>query len=82
LKEVSSSRLYSIEIAEVDLSQLLGEDAFVLSCVVSNNGLGIKTSSFIDTGANDYTFVDTKFIKTAERFLDVKLIMLKDSYKV
>jgi predicted aspartyl protease len=73
---------YSIKIAEVNLSQLLGGDAFVLPCIVSNNGLGIKTSSLIDTGANGYMFVDTKFAKTGERFLDVKPTMLRDLCKV
>jgi predicted aspartyl protease len=61
---------------------LLEGDAFTLSCTVSNNGLGIKTISLIDTGANGYTFVDTKFAKTIERFLGVKPTRLKDSYKV
>jgi predicted aspartyl protease len=61
-----------VDIAEVDLSQLLGGEAFTLPCTVSNNGLGIKTSSLIDTGANGHTFIDSKFVRTIERFLDVK----------
>ncbi|KAH0545106.1 hypothetical protein GP486_008469, partial [Trichoglossum hirsutum] len=77
LREVSSSRLKGIEVAEVDLSQLLGGMAFTLSCVVSNNGLGIKTSSLIDTRANGHTFIDTKFAKTVERFLGVPPSPLK-----
>ena len=68
--------------AEVDLSQLLGGDAFTLPCTVSNNGLGIKTSSLIDTGANGYTFVDTQFARTVERFLGIKPRILKDQCKV
>ena len=68
--------------AEVDLSQLLGGDVFILPYTVSNNGLGIKTSSLIDTGANGYTFVDTQFAKTVERFLGIKRSILKDLCKV
>jgi hypothetical protein len=53
-----------MDIAEVDLSQLLEGEAFILPYTVSNNRLGIKTSSLINTGANGYTFIDSKFIKT------------------
>ena len=68
--------------AEVDLSQLLGGTAFTLSCIVSSNGLGIKTSSLIDTGANGYTFIDTKFAKTVECYLGVPPTPLKVPCKV
>jgi hypothetical protein len=82
LKKVFSLGPNSIEVAEVDLSQLLSGNAFTLPCIVSNNRLGIKTSSLIDTGANGHTFVDTKFVKTVERFLSVKPAPLKNSCKV
>ena len=55
---------------------------FTFSYTVSNNRLGIKTTSLIDTEANSYTFVDIKFAKTIEHFLDIKLTRLKDLYKV
>ena len=57
-------------------------DAFILPCTISNNGLGIKTSSLIDTGANGYTFVNTQFAKIVERFLGIKPSILKDPCKV
>ena len=66
----------------MDLSQLLGGTAFTIACTVSNNGLGIKTSSLIDTGANGHTFIDTKFVKTVERFLGVSPSPLKTPCKV
>jgi hypothetical protein len=69
-------------VAEVNLSQLLGGTAFTLSCTVSNNRLGIKTSSLIDTGANEHTFIDTKFAKTVECFLSVLPSPLKVPCKV
>jgi hypothetical protein len=55
---------------------------FVLSYVVSNNGLSIKTSSLIDIGANGYMFINTKFMKTVKYFLDVKPTILRDLCKV
>jgi hypothetical protein len=54
------------------LSQLLGGKAFILPYIVSNNGLGIKTSSLINTGANGYTFINSKFIRIIKQFLDIK----------
>jgi len=39
---------------------------------ISINGLGIKSSFLINTGANSYTFINTKLIKLIERFLGVK----------
>ena len=56
---------------KINLSQLIGGGAFTLSCTVSNNGLGIKTSTLIDTGANGFVFIDTEFAKTVCKFLDV-----------
>jgi len=56
----------------VDLSQLLGGDSFTFPCTISSNGLGIKTRTLIDTGANGYAFIDTEFAALATRFLDTK----------
>ena len=55
---------------------------FTLPCIISNNGLGIKTSSLINTRVNRYTFIDSKFVKTIERFLDIKPVLLKLPYNV
>jgi hypothetical protein len=71
-----------MDIAEVDLSQLLGGKAFTLPYTVSNNGLSIKTSSLIDTGANGHTFIDSKFVRTIERFLDIKPTQLVLPYNI
>jgi predicted aspartyl protease len=64
------------------LSQLLGGNAFTLPYIISNYGLGIKTSSLINTGANGYTFIDSKFVRIIERFLDVKPTQLKSPCNV
>jgi len=63
-------------LCEIDLSQLIGGDAFTFSCTISNNGLGIKTSALIDTGANGFVFIDTEFAKTACQFLSLERYLL------
>ena len=42
---------------------------FTLLYIISNNRLGIKLSSLIDTKANSYTFINYKFSKTIKQFL-------------
>jgi hypothetical protein len=61
---------------------LLGGTAFTIACTVSNNGLGIRTSSLVDTRANGHTFIDTKFVKTVEHFLGVSPVPLQTPCKV
>jgi hypothetical protein len=61
---------------------LLGGTAFTLVYTVNNNRLGIKTSSLIDTGANEHIFIDTKFAKAVERFLGMSPSPLKTPCKV
>jgi hypothetical protein len=63
-----------MDIEEVDLSRLIGGNAFTLPCTVNKNGYGIKSSSLIDTGTNGYAFIDSRFIeKVFKKLLDVKL---------
>jgi hypothetical protein len=50
---------------------------FIFPYIISNNGLGIKTSSLINTRVNGYTFINSKFVKIIEYFLDIKSILLK-----
>ena len=73
LKEDSSLGHQDVEVYEVDLSKLLGGESFTLPCTISNKGLGIKSSTLIDTGANGYAFIDTKFAKLASYFLDTPI---------
>jgi hypothetical protein len=63
-------------LCKVDLSQLLRGDSFTFPCTVSSNGLGIKTHTLINTGANGYAFIDTDFAARATRFLDTKVQQL------
>jgi hypothetical protein len=63
-----------MDMEEVDLSRLIGGNAFTLPCTISKNGYGVKSFSLIDTGANGYAFIDSRFIgKVSERLPDVKL---------
>ena len=56
----------------MDLSQLLKGDSFTFLYTISSNRLRIKTRILIDTRANGYAFIDTKFAALATRFLDTK----------
>ena len=47
----------------------MGGNAFKVPCTIEKNGLGIKTSSLIDTGALGYAFADNTFVANAEQFL-------------
>ena len=55
---------------------------FILPYIISNNKLGIKTSSLINTRVNEYTFINSKFIKIIEYFLNIKPILLKSPYNI
>jgi hypothetical protein len=52
---------------------LLRGDSFTFPCIISSNGLGIKTYTLINTKANGYAFINTDFVTIATRFLDTKV---------
>jgi len=56
----------------VDLSQLLKGDSFTFLYTISSNRLRIKTCTLINTKANGYAFINTKFAALATRFLNTK----------
>jgi len=51
---------------------LLRGDSFTFPCTISSNRLRIKTRTLINTRANGYAFINTKFAALATRFLDTK----------
>ena len=55
---------------------------FILPYTINNNKLSIKTSSLINTRVNEYTFINSKFIKIIEYILNIKLILLKLPYNI
>jgi hypothetical protein len=52
---------------------LLKGDSFTFLYIISSNGLGIKTYTFINTRANGYAFIDADFAAIATRFLNTKV---------
>jgi hypothetical protein len=62
-----------MDLVEIDLIRLIGGDTLIMPYTISINELGIKSSFLINTGANSYTFINTKLAKLIERFLGVEL---------
>jgi predicted aspartyl protease len=53
-----------------------------MPCTISKNGLGIKTRTLIDTGANGYIFIDCRLAEKASQFLDVPIQTLPVSHDI
>ena len=51
---------YSINLVEIDLTRLIRGDTLIIPSTISANGLGIKSSSLINTRVNRYAFINTK----------------------
>jgi hypothetical protein len=49
-----------MNLVEINLTCLIREDTLIISYIISINELGIKFSSFINTRANSYTFINIK----------------------
>jgi hypothetical protein len=45
---------------EIVLIRLIGGDTLIMPYIISVNGLGIKSSSLINTRVNEYAFINTK----------------------
>jgi predicted aspartyl protease len=71
-----------MDLCGVDLSKLVGGESFTLPCTISKNGIGIKTRTLIDTGANGFIFIDTSLASLAARHLDVDFKELEKPYTV
>jgi hypothetical protein len=64
------------------LTRLIGGDALTIPYTISINGLGIKSSSLINTRVNSYAFINTKLAQLTERFLGVELQSLPLPYTI
>ena len=53
-----------------------------MPCTVSKNGLGIKTRTLIDTGANGYIFIDKRFAEKASQHLNVPIQDLPEARNI
>jgi hypothetical protein len=51
-----------MDLIEINLIRLIGGNTLIISYTISINGLGIKSSSLINTRANSYTFINIKLI--------------------
>jgi hypothetical protein len=47
-------------VVEIDLTCVIRGDALTMPYTISTNGLGIKSSSLINTRVNGYAFINTK----------------------
>jgi exosome complex RNA-binding protein Rrp4 len=65
LKQASFLGLNSINLCNFDLSQLIEGSSLTMPCIISKNGLRIKTRTLIDTGANGYIFIDCRLAEKA-----------------
>jgi hypothetical protein len=52
-----------MDLIEIDLTRLIERDTLIIPYTININGLGIKSSSFINTRANSYTFINIKLIQ-------------------
>jgi hypothetical protein len=49
-----------MDLVEINLTRLIGGDTLIMPYTISINGLGIKSSSLINTRVNRYAFINTK----------------------
>jgi hypothetical protein len=49
-----------MNLVEINLTYLIGGNAFIIPYIISTNELGIKFSSLINTRANSYAFINIK----------------------
>jgi hypothetical protein len=49
-----------MDLVKINLTYLIGGNTFIIPYTISINGLGIKSSSLINTRANSYAFINTK----------------------
>ena len=66
----------------MDFSQLLEGNSFTFLYTISSNKLGIKTRTLINTKANGYAFINTKFAALITRFLNTKTQQLFILYNI
>ena len=67
---------------QLDLSQLVGGEALTMPCTISNNGLGIKTRTLIDTRVNGFVFIDQQLARKASQYLDSLIQTLLKQYDI
>lgn len=56
----------------IDLSQLVGGEQFLVPSIVSRNGFGIKLKALADSGANGFCFVNSTLATTVAEYLQIE----------
>jgi hypothetical protein len=51
-----------MDLIEINLTCLIIKNTFIIPYTISINELGIKSSSFINTRANSYAFINIKLV--------------------
>jgi len=52
----------------------MGGKHFIFLCTVSQNKYKVNTTTFVDTGVNSFTFINTTYITNTAKFLNIKVI--------
>ena len=50
----------------------MGGKYFIVLCIVSQNGYRINIITFVDIGANNFTFINTAYAINVIKFLNMK----------
>jgi hypothetical protein len=67
----------TISLHEIDLSQLMGGEAFTVLCSLTHNGTYVdRISALPDSGANGFAFIDTDCAKDVMKFTGCKATSL------
>ena len=64
------------------MSKLVGGQPFTLPCTISQNGIGIKTRTLINTRANGFIFINTKMADIAAQHLNADFKKLPTLYTI
>lgn len=68
-----------IDLSTLDLSQLMGGQQFCVSSHVGKNGYCSQTDVLVDTGANGYAFINTKYAIQVAKFCLASPIRLREA---
>ena len=71
-----------VDLCEIDRSQLMGGIHFTSPCIISQNGIGLQTRALVDSGANGFAFLNTRFAVELAKKLNVRAKKLPRAIKV
>ncbi len=77
LKEVSTLGLKGINMLEVDLSRLLSRKTFTVLYTLFRNRYKVRTITLVNSRANAFALLNTKYAKKIFKFINMLLKTLK-----